>query len=160
MTSKTSTEQLIKQVGFAFVAQIALTSIHHVYGGLVYNSAMRMSISMVAGLELLIVLGFLFIYWRTRSGAALTLFSVVAALVGIVQGLFHTLYGHIYKDMLFLVGVSADDVRKFFLPVMPNDFIYPPNDLFFELTGVLELVTIYFIALFTFRLIRDWQSRR
>jgi len=35
---------------------------------------------------------------------------------------------------------------------------YPPDDIFFEITGVLETVTGYFIALFTYRLIRDRQQ--
>ena len=158
LTSKTTTEQLIKYVVLAFVAQLALTSIHHVYGGIVYDSATRMSMPIFAAIELLIVLGILFWYRRTKSSVALTLFSVLIALVGVVQGLFHTLYGHAYKDVLFLIGIPVERVRHFFLPVRPNDFIYPPNDVFFEATGLLELVTIYLLITFTYRLIRNRQS--
>ena len=81
-------------------------------------------------------------------------------IVGVVQGLFHTLYGHVYKDILFLAGVTTDRVRNFFLPVIPNDFIYPPNSFFFEATGILELVTIYFIAVFTYRLFQNRQEHQ
>ena len=125
-TTKPTTDQLTKQAWFAFLAQVTLTSIHHVYGGLMFDSVFRLSQPIIAGVELLIVLGLLWWYRQTRSGVALTLFSSVMALVGIVQRLFHTLYGHVYKDLLFLMGVQADAVRKFFFPVLPNDFIYPP----------------------------------
>lgn len=159
MTTSTH-EQLIKRIQLAFIAQAALTSIHHVYGGLVYDSIFRLSMPIIAVLELLIVLGLLFWYRQNRNGIALALFSIVAALVGVVQGLFHTLYGHLYKDILFLAGVTADTVRNFFLPILPNDFIYPPNDIFFEATGVLELATIGLIAIFTYRLIQNWRLEK
>ena len=158
LTTKTTTEQLIRRVTLAFLAQVTLTSIHHIYGGLIYDSTLRLSQPIFAGIEFLIVLGVLFWYRRTKSGVALTLFSVLMALIGVVQGLFHTLYGHAYKDILFLIGITADMVRNYFLPVIPNDFIYPPNNVFFEATGLLELVTIYLISIYTYRLIRSRQS--
>jgi hypothetical protein len=158
LTTEATTEQLIKQVTLAFLAQVTLTSIHHVYGGVIYDSVLRLSQPIFASIEFLIVLGILFWYRRTKSRVALTLFSVLIGLIGIVQGLFHAIYGHVYKDILFLIGVKADMVRNFFFPVMPNDFIYPPNNIFFEATGLLELVTIYLITIFTYRLIRNNQS--
>lgn len=151
----TTSEQLIKQVGLAFTAQVALTSIHHVYGGLAYDSTFRPSMPIIAVIELAIVLSLLFWYGQSRSGIALGLFTLVAALVGVAQGLFHTLFGHIYKDILFIAGITTESVRNYFLPVTPNDFIYPPNDLFFEVTGVLELVTMSLIVIFTYRLIQN-----
>lgn len=83
------------------------------------------------------------------------LFSAVAVLVGVVQGLFHGLYGHAYKDLLYLIGVPSDTVRNYFSPALPEDFVYPPNDWFFEATGLLQLITIFLIAFFTYRLIRN-----
>lgn len=156
----TNNRAVNKRVGVAFIAQVALTSIHHVYGGLLYDSTFRLSMPIIAVVELPIVLGLLFWYRQNRSGVALVLFCIVAALVGVVLGLIHTLYGHLYKDILFLAGIPADTVRNFFLPVIPNDFIYPPNDLFFEATGVLELATICLIAIFTYRLIRNWRLEK
>ncbi len=159
-TTKTTTEQSIKWVVFALITQVILSSIHHIYEGVKYASALRSSQPVIAGIELFIVLGLLYWYRQTRSGIALTLFSVVIVLVGLVQGLFHSLYGHVYKDVLFLAGVTADQVRNYFLPVVPNEFIYPPNDIFVEATGVLELVTTYLFAFFTYRLIQNRQSHQ
>jgi hypothetical protein len=111
----------------------------------------------ISVVELIIVLGMLSWYKTSRKGIALVLFVLTVVLIGVVQGLFHTLYGHLYKDILYLVGVKGDMVRNYFLPLLPNDFIYPPNDLFFEITGVLELATICLIVLFTYRLIQSWR---
>jgi len=156
MTSNThTTDKLIRHVSWAFFAQTLLTSIHHLYGGLAYDSTLRLSMPIFAVFELFVVLGLLFWYRRSNSRVVLTIFTAFMLLIGVVQGLFHTLYGHLYKDVLFLVGVSAENVRNFFLPVTPNDFIFPPNDLFFELTGLLELITIYFIIVLTYRIVRN-----
>jgi hypothetical protein len=85
---------------------------------------------------------------------------LLVALVGVVPGLFHTLYGHLYKELLFAAGVPPAAVRNYLFPVLPNDFIYPPNDIFFEATGVLELVTICFIAFLMYRLVKDWRLEK
>jgi hypothetical protein len=160
MIRSRSQEQLIKHIRLAFIAQVTLTSLHHVYGGLVYESTFRLSMPVIAVIELLIVLGLLAWYKVSENRAALALFTLMVVLVGVVQGLFHTLYGHLYKDLLFLAGVPRSAVLHYFAPLLPNDFIYPPNDLIFEITGVLELLTICFIMILTSRLIRSWWQAR
>jgi hypothetical protein len=60
---------------------------------------------------LLITLGLLFLYQRTRSGVTLALFSTVTALIWIVMDLVDSLYAHTIKDILFLVGVPAEIVQ-------------------------------------------------
>src|SRR5215208_4158244 len=71
----------------------------------------------------------------------------------ILSGLLHGGYAHAYKDILFLVGGPPE----LYYPLNPDEH-YPPDDIFFEITGVLEMVAGYFIALFTYRLIRDRQQ--
>ena len=70
----------------------------------------------------------------------------------ILSGLLHGGYAHTYKDILFLL----DGPPELYYPLNPNEH-YPPDDLFFEITGVLEMVTAYLIALCTFRLFRNRQ---
>jgi len=78
----------------------------------------------------------------------------VAVLAWVVlSGLLHGGYAHAYKDILFLV----DGPPELYYP-LNSDEHYPPDDIFFEITGVLEMVTAYFIALFTYRLIRGRQQ--
>lgn len=102
----------------------------------------------------LVTLGSLYRYKRTGSGAALATSSSVAALAWVVlSGLVHGGYAHAYKDILFLV----DGPPELYYPLNPDEH-YPPDNIFFEITGVLEMVTGYFVALFTYRLIRDRQQ--
>ena len=71
----------------------------------------------------------------------------------VLSGLLHGGYAHAYKDILFLVDGSPE----LYHPLNPDEH-YPPDDIFFEITGVLEIVTGYYIAFFTYRLIRDRQQ--
>ena len=45
-------------------------------------------------------------------------------------------------------------------PVVPQDFVYPPNDVLFEITGVLKLVIIYVLVILLYRLIQEHQHSR
>ena len=68
----------------------------------------------------------------------------------VLSGLLHGGYAHAYKDILFLVNGPPE----LYYPLNPDEH-YPPDNIFFEITGVLEMVTGYFIALLTYRLISD-----
>jgi len=160
MTTQTRITWLLKWTGIAIFAQYALTSIHHVYGGLVYGTPDRLSMPIYGGVALLITLGLLFLYQRTRSGVTLALFSTVTALLWIVTDLVDSLYAHTIKDILFLVGVPAAVVQTVHPPVVPQDFVYTPNDVLFEITGVLKLVIIYALVILLYRLIREHQRSR
>jgi hypothetical protein len=151
---KTTTRQLINGARLAILAAYALTSIHHIYGGLVDAAPNRLFVPIVMAIPMLVALGSLYRYKRTGSGVALASFSIVAVLGWVIlSGLLHGGYAHTYKDLLFLL----DGPPALYYPLNPNEH-YPPDDVFFEITGVLEMVTAYFIALFALRLIRDRQQ--
>jgi hypothetical protein len=152
---KTTTNQLINRAAFAILGAYTLTTIHHIYGGLVDEDSNRLHAPLVMAIPLVVALASLYRYKRSRSRAALATYSI-AAVVGwvILSGLVHGGYAHAYKDLLFLL----DGPSALYYPLNPNEH-YPPDDLFFEITGVLELVTDYLIALFTLRLIRERQRR-
>jgi hypothetical protein len=155
IAAKTTTRQLINRAALAIVAAYALTTIHHIYGGLVDGASNRLLVPIVMAIPLLVALGSLYRYKRSGSGVALATYSIAAVLGWVVlSGLVHGGYAHTYKDVLFLL----DGPPALYYPLNPNEH-YPPDDVFFEMTGVLELVTGYLIALFTFRLIRDRQQR-
>ena len=152
---KTTTRQLINRAALAILAAYALTSIHHIYGGLVDGASNRLLVPIVMAIALLVALGSLYRYKRSGSGVALASYSIAAVLGWVIlSGLVHGGYAHTYKDVLFLL----DGQPTLYYALNPNEH-YPPDDVFFEITGVLELVTGYLIALFTFRLIRDKQQR-
>ena len=151
---KPTTQQVINRTSLAIVAAYALTPGHHVYGGLVDGAPNRLRIPPIMAIPALVTLGSLYRYKRTGSGAALATSSTVAVLAWVVlSGLVHGAYSHAYKDILFLAGGPPE----LYYLLNPDEH-YPPDDIFFEITGVLETVTGYFIALFTYRLIRDRQQ--
>jgi hypothetical protein len=151
----TTTGQLINSAAVSILAPYVLTTIHHIYGGIVDRDLNRLYVPIIAAVPLLVTQGSLYLYKRTRSGAALATFSTMAVLGWVIaSGLLHGGYAHAYKDILFLAGVGKQAAQKLYYPLNPNEH-YPPDDIFFEVTGVLELVTAYFVAVSTLRLIRD-----
>ena len=149
-----TTGQSINRAALAILAAYALTTIHHIYGGFVDRAPNRLHVPVIMAIPSLVTLGSLYRYKRTGSGAALATSSTVAVLAWVVlSGLVHGGYAHAYKDILFLVDGSPE----LYYPLNPDEHS-PPDDIFFEITGVLEMVTGYFIALFTYRLIRDRQQ--
>lgn len=151
---KPTTRQLANRTALAILAAYALTTVHHIYGGLVDGAPNRLRVPVIMAIPSLVALGSLRRYKRTGSRAALATSSTVAVLAWVVlSGLLHGGYAHAFKDILFLVNGPP----ALYYPLNPDEH-YPPDDIFFEITGVLEMVTAYFIALFTYRLIRDRQQ--
>lgn len=151
---RTTTRRLINRAALAILAAYTLTFIHHVCGGLVDGATNRLLVPIIMAVPLLVTLGLLYLYKKTGSGFALASFSIAAVLAWVmVLGLLHGGYAHTYKDILFLVGGSP----RLYYPLNPNEH-YPPDGIFFEITGVLDMVTAYFVTLFTLRLIRDRQK--
>lgn len=159
MNAKTT--RLIRMTGIALVAEYAITTVHHVYGGVIYRSRERLFVAPIAVIPLLITLGFLYLYKRTRSGVALTLFSSITTLFWVITiGLFEGGYNHTFKDLLFLAKGPSTTTYKLYRPFLFFEYIYPPNDIFIETTGVLTLVAASFPALFTYRLLRGRHDRK
>jgi hypothetical protein len=152
---KPTTKQLINRTALLILAAYSLTTIHHIYGGLVDGAPNRLRVPVIMAIPSLVALGSLRRYKRTGSKAALATSTTVAVLAWVVlSGLLHGGYAHAYKDILFLVNGPPE----LYYPLNPDEH-YPPDDIFFEISGVLETVTAYFIAFFTYRLIRDRQQR-
>jgi hypothetical protein len=146
-----TTRRLANRTALAILTAYGLTTVHHIYGGIVDGAPNRLRVPFIMALPSLVALGSLHRYKRTGSRAALAASSTVAVLAWVVlSGLVHGGYAHAYKDILFL----ADGSPQLYYPLNPDEH-YPPDDIFFEITGVLEMVTAYVIALFTYRLVRD-----
>jgi hypothetical protein len=147
----TTTRQFINKAVLASLVAYAVTTIHHIYGGLFDGAPNRLFVPIIMAVPSLIMLVSLYWYRRTGSRVALSSFSSVAVLFFVIGlGLLHGGYAHTYKDILSLVNGPAE----YYYP-LNRDEHYPPNDIFFEITGALDMVTGYLVALATVRLIRD-----
>jgi len=151
---KPTTRLLVNRLALTILAAYALTTIHHIYGGLVDHAPDRLLVPVIMAVPSLVALWLLNRYKRTGSWAALATSTTLAVLAWVVlSGLLHGGYAHAYKDVLFLV----DGPPELYYPLNPDEH-YPPDNIFFEITGVLEMVTAYFVALFTYRLVHDRQK--
>jgi hypothetical protein len=112
-----------------------LTSIHHIYGAIVYDTPWRLHILFFS----LPVLAF---NWITAGKKLTRPLLYTFLLVNLIVttcliGLFEGVYNHLLKDILFYAGTDSDTMAKLFPPptyVMPNNF-------FFEFTGVLQALS-------------------
>lgn len=133
-------KQEVAKVNFYSNILMGITSIHHIYGAFVYNTPWRLhvlAISIPVIIFSLIISRFLttsqsnlnrllqWIFWL-----AVLIFSVV--LIGAYEGV----YNHAFKNLVHFTGVSDSLQRQLFPPpkyVMPNNLI-------FELTGIMQAV--------------------
>lgn len=137
-----------------------LTSFHHYYGAIVFDTAWRTHILFYGGTILLICFLFMFLYTLNRKKVFRWLYVILGLLFfGLVIGLFEGFYNHLVKDILFFSGMELETWRRFF----PAPTYEIPNDLIFEATGILQffmvLVQIYYVRK-TFRYNSNPQSAR
>jgi hypothetical protein len=86
--------------------------------------------------------------------ASLAAYVRVAMLFYVILfGLLHGGYAHAYKDILFLLAGPP----QLYYCLNPNEH-YPPDDILFEITGVLAMLTGSFVALSSVRLMCDRQQ--
>jgi hypothetical protein len=122
-------------------AVAALTTVHHVYGAIVYQTPSRYHAVFLAGGALVVMLGALSVAQRrgrTRLGQAAwwTFFGVTAVVFVLLFGAFEGAYNHLLKNALWLAGLPVRALRVLF----PAPTYELPNDLFFELTGIAQVL--------------------
>jgi hypothetical protein len=145
----TNRKQLVKGNALAIVSAYGLTTLHHIYGGIVDNAPNRLIVPVIMAVPTAAALVALHRYERTGSKTALATAATVTSIAWVgLSGLLHGGYAHAYKDVLFLTGGPA----KLYYPLNPSEH-YPPDDLLFEITGVLEVAAAFLVAWSTYRLI-------
>lgn len=139
---------------------VVLTVIHHVYGAVIYSTPWRHHIALIA----LPVLAALFVAYhvhtrhpRTTAGrAAMYVFTVITTLfsVGLI-GFFEGGYNHLVKNVLYFGGASSSLLGRLF----PAPTYEMPDDLLFEMTGILQFVVAFAAAYYTVRFWREGRRR-
>lgn len=119
----------------------ALTSVHHVYGAIVYQTPWRLHAVALAAAALLAMTAALALNRRFHENAAgrvaWWLFWGVNAVVFVVLiGGFEGAYNHVLKNVLWLGGLPLADLHVLFPPPVYE----MPSDAFFELTGVAQVI--------------------
>lgn len=133
----------------SLVTLFAITTVHHLYGGFALGSPNRLLVPLLLLPLVAAAVAVLAVFRRTRSRAAVLTYATISLVLAGLLGIVHSAYSHLYKDVLFLTGSPAD------LYVLLNpDEHYPPDDVFFEATGVVELGAAIAVAVTAIRLLR------
>ncbi|HET9138774.1 hypothetical protein [Actinophytocola sp.] len=140
---------LITSAALAIVVAYLLTSVHHIYGGLTTTATNRLLVPAILAPTVIIALGSLHVLRRSGRRIALGIFAIVAIVVWVILlGGLHGAYAHLYKDVVYLLDAPAHR----YVALNPNEH-YPPDDILFEITGLLDVVTATWIAVATARLV-------
>jgi hypothetical protein len=136
---------------------LTLTSVHHVYGAIRYHTPERYYAAVLGAAALVVLLRALFINRTTASDAAgraawWVFWGVNAIVAVLLIGTLEGFYNHLVKVVLYFGGASGALMRTLF----PAPIYEMPNDAFFEVTGVLQVLpasaaAYYLVALLSHR---------
>jgi hypothetical protein len=134
---------------------LIVTTVHHIYGAELYGTPERYHAVVIAAGALLLMAAGLGIRQRWRGRRAESwgwwLFWASSATIPVLLfGLVEGFYNHTLKVLLWAVGVSGPSLRRLY----PDPTFELPNDLLFELTGVLHVVPAAFAAYHLVQLVR------
>ena len=121
------------------IGVLLLTTVHHVYGGIIYNTPWREHAALVAIVTVVVMAGLLRIH-RSQLGKrggeiAFWMFAIVTLIVPVVfVGLVEGGYNHALKNILYFTTTDRALLARLF----PPPTYEMPNDAFFETTGVLQ----------------------
>lgn len=152
-----------RAVGWA-LATLGLTSLHHAYGAWIYGTPWRLDAVYVSGASALLILAG-FALHRTRLSRAdgvrgmagaighLLLGLVILSVPVLAIGGFEGAWNHAMKNVLYFGGASGSTLTGLFPPPRYE----MPNDILFEITGILQLVPAVLAGLYLYRM--RWPRR-
>lgn len=128
---------------------MGLTSVHHLYGAVIYNTPWRAHVLFISIPVIIITVILTRRIQRTKNGLQKFLFWIYWVIILCVSvlliGVFEGLYNHVLKNILFFSGLSDAMLYKLFPPGMYK----MPNNFFFETTGVLQgAIAVFLIVSF------------
>jgi hypothetical protein len=137
-------------------ATLALTSVHHVYGAILYATPERYHAVGIAGAALAVMVAAMAVHRRKPGSPAgrsawwwvfwLATATVPVLLFGAAEGF----YNHAVKVAAYYGGVSEATLLRMY----PSPTYELPNDLVFEATGVLQVVPAAAAGYYLVRLLR------
>jgi hypothetical protein len=161
--SRMNTIELHARAAFAgALATFGLTAVHHVYGAILYDTPWRHHAAVVGAIASALLWVAHRAYTRNPTGirgrVGLAAFVVVTGLVAVLAiGAFEGLYNHVIKNVTYFGGLPLELHRELFPP--PTYEL--PNDVLFEVSGILQVVPATYAAIALVRLLRaKWSMRR
>jgi hypothetical protein len=128
---------LSKQLKLSFLSNLlmVLTSVHHIYGAVIYLTPARLHILYMS--IPVIITTLLLNRQLKRSDNRQTIAGKAQGIIVLVFsilliGMYEGLYNHLIKNIFFFSGMPPEVMNNFF----PDSIYEMPNDFFFELTGI------------------------
>ena len=152
-SSQTLSRDAASNVARFASAVLLITSIHHAYGAYIYDTPWRYHAVLVAGVTAPLMFGALALMRSRPSGLLRTLaqwlfllgtLGVAVLMIGTFEGF----YNHVVKNLLYFGGASPALMMRLF----PPPTYEMPNDVFFEITGILQVVPAALAAWYLYRM--------
>jgi len=156
-----TTDRIFRNLMISTIALVLFTSIHHLYGGAIYDTSWRIIMPLFFFLPMLALTLFLQTVSAGKKSILLLLTYTVLTVAGwvIMIGAVEGGYNHVVKNILFFSGASEDLMHTFFPPEFGGTKLFEiPNDFIFEISGMLTtafgvIITAYLIPFF----IQQWK---
>jgi hypothetical protein len=120
-----------------------VSSGHHWYGAIVYDTPWRLVVSLWIPAFVVVVVSALYLYYENADQVIgnVSLWVVLFAGVVFQTGftMFECVYSHVLKVALFYGGASPTLLERLF----PAPAYHLPDNILFELTGILQLVGLW-----------------
>ena len=117
----------------------SISSLHHWYGAVAYDTPWRTGVAYWIMGIVLVVYSVLYVYWRNLDNLvgqiSIWLFLLIAVVFQAGFVTFECVYSHVLKNVLFFGGASETMLNTLF----PSPAYHLPDNLFFEATGILQL---------------------
>jgi hypothetical protein len=149
------TQEALSRVTRYALAVLLLTSVHHAYGAYVYHTPWRLDAVVLSAFAAAAIISSLVVIQRRNTDESVRelAFWVLTAVVLVVPvaliGLFEGAYNHALKDAVYFAGASSTLMNRLFPP--PTYEL--PNNVFFEVTGVMQAVLGSITAWLLYRLV-------
>jgi hypothetical protein len=131
-----------------------VSTAHHWYGAIVYDTPWRLVVSLWIPGFVLFVLAMLYVYWKhagtTVGSIAFWAFFLSAVVFQIGFTMFECVYSHVLKDVLYFGGAQQETLMRLF----PPPAYHLPDNWIFEFTGLLQIVGLI-AAWLAYRVIQD-----
>ena len=156
-------QRVARNLFWSITCIFLLTIFHHVYGGLVYEESWKILTILFYGTPVfLLTIGLQFLSLRSSARLILYIFCALTFLFwGVGLGLFEGGYNHIFKNILYFLGVDQNTMNNMFPPEMGDKELYRmPDNWMFEISGMLQCIGAFFIFKYLLQFYRNHASNK
>jgi hypothetical protein len=137
--AKADRKTIVTRAAISVIVAGMISSAHHVYGAIVYETPWRLLVSLWIPAFVVLVLIALYLHWKFADRVVGVISGWLVFFCGVVFQtgftLFEYVYSHVLKILLFFAGTPEAILYRLY----PAPTYHLPDNLLFELTGVLQL---------------------